>query len=127
MNDIDADYTQLPGFEHLYLEDSFVLDIVAHPGRLTITADLVLTPEHPQYQPPQQGEPHCFHRGRIEFTAVRRLVWSAQGAPPAIDASGDLDYGGIDALRRIGEVTYLDGDVGQLEIESPTATVYLVP
>lgn len=119
-------YTQLDGFEHLYLEDSFVLDIAAHPGRLTITIELVLTPEHPEYQPPSPSEQYCMRPGVIEFESVRRLAWTGQGTPPSTDASGTIDYGNIEEFEATEDTVTLQGDFGQLEIESTTPTVRLV-
>ena len=125
MSDLELQYTRIAGFEHLYLEDSYVLDLVARPGRFTVTAEIVLTAEHPDYRPPGVDEQYCFRRGHIEFASVRRLTWSGQGAPPAIDASGTVDYGTIDALRRVGGVTYLEGDFGMVQVESAAPTVIL--
>jgi hypothetical protein len=42
-----SDYWNIPGFEDLYLEDSWVLDIAARPGVLEFVVDLVLRESPP--------------------------------------------------------------------------------
>ncbi|MFF5495176.1 hypothetical protein [Streptomyces aquilus] len=113
-----VDYPQLSGFEHVYLEDSFVLGVTASPGRLSLEMDLVLTVHHPPYRPPAPGEQHCYTRARIEFLQVRSLTWTDQGTPPAVDASGETDYGGIDALFRDGSAFHIEGDWGSIDVVS---------
>lgn len=49
-------YWSIPGFEDLYLEDSWVLDITARPGVLEVVVDLVLRESHLSYKPPLTGE-----------------------------------------------------------------------
>jgi hypothetical protein len=120
-----ADYHSLAGFEHVYLEDSYVLGITAQPGTLTITLDLVLTADHPAYQPPTDGEQHHLQPAEITFVQVTSLTWTEQGAPPATDASGQIDYGGIDTLLRNGTATTVEGDFGRLHVESPAPALRL--
>ena len=45
-------YTELDGFENVYLEESYVLAIEARPGTVSFELEVVLTPEHPEYAPP---------------------------------------------------------------------------
>lgn len=116
-------YTDLPGFESLVLEESYVLGVEATPGALAFDLDLVLTPEHPAYAPPPATERECFRRGRIRFVQVRRLVWDAQGVPPATDASGEADFGHIDSLAWEGNVFTLEGDWGRMEVSAARAEV----
>ncbi|MEO6087136.1 MAG: hypothetical protein ABIQ18_28890 [Umezawaea sp.] len=122
---LPLDYSEIPGFENLYLEDSFVMDIVARPGELTIIAELVLTPGHHWYAPPKPGEQYCYRRGSIRFSPVSHLSWSHQGTPPAVDAGGESDFGGIDSLRVDGENYFLEGDWGQIELSGTTPVVLL--
>lgn len=125
MNAPVTPYTEIPGFEHVYLEDSFVLGVVASPGRLTFTIDAVLTPEHPHYQPPKQDEHHCYQRGVIVFERVGRLVWEGQGNPPAVDATGEIDYGSIDSMYAQGPLFSLSGEWGKIQVESHTPVLKL--
>ncbi|MDT7840978.1 hypothetical protein [Streptomyces justiciae] len=57
-------------------------------------------------------------RARIEFPEVRNLTWTDQGTPPAVDASGETDYGGIDALFRDGPGFHIEGDWGSIDVVS---------
>jgi hypothetical protein len=117
-------YRSLPGFEGMYLEDSFVLEVQATPGRLRITLDLRIGRAHPSYRDPLEGEVACFREAVIEFPAVQELTWTRQGASrPAVDASGEQDWGGIDSLRKVGAIHQLEGDWGVIEIVSQEPTV----
>lgn len=128
MNDESFAYTSLPGFEAVYLEDSFVLDIRANPGQLRISLDLVLTPQHPEYTPPKPQEQHCYRSAIIEFLNVRRLVWDGQGMiRPATDATGAVDYGGVDSLTVSAGVALIEGDWGVIEVESDPPVIRLHP
>lgn len=62
------DYTEFSGLADIYLEDSYVLEILEEPGKLTFKLDAVLTPEDPAYQPPRPGEQYCYRTGRLVFT-----------------------------------------------------------
>ena len=111
-------YEQLPGFEAVYLEDSFVLDVAAHPGVVRIDIEVVLTPRHPRYQPPRAGEQYCYHRSSILFESVDHLSWTYGGLRPAVDADGETDFGGIDEFGHDGSRYVVTGDFGRLELDA---------
>jgi hypothetical protein len=121
-----GDYPGIPGFEHVYLEDSFVLDIEIRYRHIRFSMDLVLTPGHPEYRAPEVGEHHCYRRGRIDFDDVTEVHWVGQIGPPALDAAGEADLGGIDSFISRGKSFALEGDWGQMEIVSSPPTVILV-
>jgi hypothetical protein len=50
------DYYELPSLEHVYLEDSWVLDIQTGPDSVEITLETVLTESHPEYSDPLPDE-----------------------------------------------------------------------
>lgn len=80
-----------PNFSGTGLEDSYVLEIRATPGRLNIT------------------------------------TWTGRGSiRPAVDASGEQDWGGIDALRQLGAVYQLEGDWGTIEVVSQEPIVRII-
>lgn len=118
MSSEKVDYPQLTGFEGVYLEDSFVLGVTASPGRLALDVELVLTARHPAYRPPAPGEQNCYARAVIEFPDIRSLTWTGQGTPPAVDAAGETDYGGIDALYWNGSAFHIEGDWGSIDVVS---------
>jgi len=94
-------YPDLPGLEHLYLEDSYVLDIEVRPGRVHLMLDLVLTADHPQHTDPLPGERYCYRRGELRFSAVTGLVWTGQGRPPAREPVLSLLGAGAGCCQRI--------------------------
>jgi hypothetical protein len=112
-------YEDLPALAGIFLEESYVLDVQAHPATLHFLMDLVLTPLHPEYTTPKNRdtqEQYCYRRGTIIFSRVRRILWQDQGTPPARDAAGELDYGNIDSFAWEGDSYRLNGDWGDLEI-----------
>ncbi|QDP94742.1 hypothetical protein FOE78_01355 [Microlunatus elymi] len=122
-----ADYWDLPGLAEVYFEDSWVLDVIAQPGRVGLDMDIVLRESHPDYRPPAPGEQYCYRRGRLIFAQVRSLSWQDQGAPPATDASGDHDYGSIDEFEvEEGNFT-LTGDFGTVRLTSAAPQIVWAP
>jgi len=111
-------YTELRQLRFLYLEDSYVLDVVAEPGTLVLKVDLVFTEDHPDYRPPAPGDRYAYTRGELKFSGVSRLTWSGQGAQPAVDASGERDYGCVDSLEFEGSRYRIEGDFGIIDLEA---------
>jgi hypothetical protein len=62
-----VNYSELPGLDGVYLEDSFVLGIGETSNQLVFDLDAVLTPSHPSYAPPHPGEQYCYRRGELLF------------------------------------------------------------
>lgn len=118
-----ADYWNLRGFEDLYLEDSWVLEIRATAGLLIIQADLVLRESHPFYEAPKPGEQYCYRRGTIRFEGITDLTWTGQGAPPGVDASGEQDLGSFDQFSVAGSAYRIRGDFGRIEAIAQPPTV----
>jgi hypothetical protein len=120
-------YTELPGLADIYLEDSYVLGIAARPTELRFLLDLVLTPSHERYRPPSPGEQYCYRKGELIFKGVTRLLWADQGAPPARDASAELDYGNIDGYEWDESSHRLyGGDWGGIDVVADAVTVKLL-
>jgi hypothetical protein len=119
--------TELPGLADIYLEDSYVLGVEARPAELRFLVDFVLTPSHEQYRPPPPGDQHCYRKGWLIFKGVTRLLWADQGAPPARDASGELDWGNIDEYEWDESGHHLSGgDWGRIDVVTDAVTVELV-
>lgn len=119
-------YSDLPGFQSLYLEDSFILDVLARPGSVVFEVELVLTGDHPDYRPPPPNEQHCYRRGRITFEGVTRLTWLSKNISPARGATGEIDYGGFDTFRVNGSTFVVAGEFGELNLEASGCTVSMV-
>lgn len=118
-----AGYWTLPGFEGLYLEDSWVLSIRPGEATLTLEVDFVLRESHPEYRAPLSGEQYCYRRGRIRFERVTAMSWTRGRAAPATDATGEQDLGSFDEFEVADEVYTIAGDFGTIEVvsERPTA------
>ncbi|MBT2500166.1 hypothetical protein J7E25_13820 [Agromyces sp. ISL-38] len=119
-------YWTLPGFEDVYLEDSWVLGIAQEVDSLTFTVDVVLRETHPSYQPPVEGEQYCYRRGRILFEKIRALSWTEPPALPAVDAMGESDFGSFDVFEVSDGAYVIAGDFGRLEVHSQEPTLELV-
>ncbi|MEJ7892352.1 MAG: hypothetical protein WKF94_06900 [Solirubrobacteraceae bacterium] len=119
-----ASYDTLPGLEHLYLEDSWVLGVHESATSLSFDLDAVLTEQHPRWHPPKPGEQYAYRRVALTFPAVRSLEWLSRGGPPATDASGERDRGNIDSfVVRDDGVYELDGDWGHVRVASDAPAV----
>ena len=111
-------YSQFSGFENVYLEDSYVLDIHINPSSVEFLLLVVINEQHPLYSPPECNEQYCFRKGMLRFPNVARLAWLEKSMKPYTDATGSVDYGNIDEFYLAGEYYNLRGDWGSLEIKS---------
>jgi hypothetical protein len=107
------------------LEESYVLDIQARPGLVTLEMDLALHVDHPRHRPASPGERHCYLRGTMRFLHVEELHWVDQGTPPAKDATGELDYGTVDSLVVEGNLYVLTGDFGRISVTASDLSIRL--
>ena len=113
-----VDYPDFPGFEHIYLEDSLVLNVRVRPDKVEIQIDAVLLEEHPDYcVPPPDGE-YCYQQGMILFEVVTKADWLAKEMVPNSDEDGSVDYGSIDWFFRRDDYYRIGGPFGELNIES---------
>jgi hypothetical protein len=106
------DYQELPSLAQIVLEESYVLDIEAHPSTIEFKIEFVLAGDHPEYRPPGPEASYCTRPGRLRFFGITRLSWADQAAPPAEDAAGEIDFGNIDSFKWAGSEYSLDGDWG---------------
>jgi len=113
-----AGYETITGLENIYLEDSWVLDVQESDASLTFALEAVLTEQHPQWKPRKPGEVHSYRRLRLTFPNLRHVEWLSRGGPPAMDTSGELDYGHIDTFVVSDHSYELTGDWGHVRVES---------
>lgn len=109
-------YRGITDLAHMYLTDSFVLDVTITPGTVVVTMDFVLEPGHPRFETPGRGHLSCFRRGDIVYEGVTEVDWSMPTVMPAIDALGERDHGGIDVYEVDGDRHGLVGDIGEIRI-----------
>ena len=118
-------YSELPGLENVYLEDSFVLDIEESSDKLVFELDAVLTPAHPSYAPPRPDEQYCYRRARLQFK-TDSVSWLARSQSRFRDAAGEEDLGNIDVFTADCGHYHLEGDWGTVEIESSVSPEFFL-
>ncbi|KMO84144.1 hypothetical protein BST22_13740 [Mycolicibacterium chubuense] len=110
------DYSKFPGLAGVYLEDSYVLEIVETPQQIVFRLDAVLTPESPAYHPPRPGEHYCYAAANLVFPDVAVVEWIRRTEKHFTDATGEEDLGNIDILQDEGDGFIVEGDWGRLRI-----------
>lgn len=116
-------YSQIPGFEGVYLEDSWVLQIIREANSLVFVVDLVLLESHPSYSPPTAGEQYCYRRAQVIFGNLRSLRWKSGVSRAATDASGETDLGSFDEFRVRADEYAFSGDFGSIVIAADAPVI----
>lgn len=121
-----VNYSDLVQFKGLYLEDSFVLQIIETKELVSFQMEFVLTKEHPSYQEPLDNEMYCYRYGVIDFIAPKRVLWEYRNQKVvSIDANGENDFGNIDIFSKYRDVYSLEGDWGSVLIHCKKIEVIL--
>lgn len=89
----------LPEYEGVYLEDSYILGLVAEGNNLRLPMEFALTIDHPHYAAPIAGEAHCFRKGSILIEEPKIMEWNAGTPSLARDAAGIFDFGRLELYR----------------------------
>ena len=110
-------YWQFPGFENIYLEDSYVLSINAKTS-IQILLEAVLTENHSLYTQPLPGEQYCYRRMTVNFPHPQTYDLVLNNISPIADPDGGVDYGNIDDFFMADDKYYLRGEWGELTIVS---------
>lgn len=110
-------YWQFPGFENIYLEDSYVLSINAKTS-IQIPLEAVLTENHSLYTQPLPGEQYCYRRMTVNFPHPQTYDLVLNNISPIADPDGSVDYGNIDEFFMADGKYYLTGEWGELTIVS---------
>jgi hypothetical protein len=110
-------YWQLPGFENIYLEDSYVLSINANIS-IQILLEAVLTENHPLYTPALSGEQYCYRQMTVNFPHPQTYDLVLNNISAIADPDGSVDYGNIDDFFMADDKYYLRGEWGELTIVS---------
>jgi hypothetical protein len=113
----------------IVLEESWVLHVDASLRRLSVTLDLVLTPDHREYSPPRTNETYCYRRGTLTVDSDTAVLARRSTCPPAVDATGEADYGHIDRFTQATDIAdnvwELSGEWGEALIRQPRVHVHL--
>lgn len=117
-------YEGFPGFEEVYLEDSWVLRVEESSESIKFEMELVLCEGHPQYHAPYKDEQYCYSKGSIVFDKPSDVTWLAKTMTrPAVDANGEVDFGNVDSFELKNGVYHLQGDWGEIELRSAAVTI----
>jgi hypothetical protein len=122
VEDRTLNWRDMPEFTGVDLEDSWVLgwQLDASGGHLLIELEASLWPGHAAYGPPAVGEYTCYRQARLIFEGVRNVsgLREQSTVKPYFDPDGELDYGSVDALERVGEECRLVGPMGDVTLHA---------
>ncbi|PSB03785.1 hypothetical protein C7B69_26215 [filamentous cyanobacterium Phorm 46] len=116
-------YWQFPGFENIYLEDSYVLSINAKVS-IQILLEAVLTENHPLYTSALSGEQYCYRQMTVNFPNPQTYDLVLNNISPIADPDGSVDYGNIDEFFMADDKYYLRGEWGELTIVSDPPLIF---
>ena len=117
-------YYELPRFDQVYLEDSFVTGLIENGAELSFLLDLILREGHPRYSPPKPHEQYCYRRAKLMFVRPTLVRWETRDFRPTTDASGEVDYGNIDAMQVLDDGSYhLEGSWGAVLVTSAPPSI----
>lgn len=111
----------------ILFNESYVLAIHIAPYSVYMKMDFRLTEDHPLYEKPLEPDGGNFMLGEIVVSGFRTVEWEATGAPPAIEASGGLDFGCLDQIDEISGGWLLGGDWGQLRVLGGSLSATMQP
>lgn len=109
-------YSDFGDLAHVYLEDSFVLDITESVGAILFSIEVVLTPQHPNYRSPKSGEQYCYADADLVIDGATDVRWIERTGRAYTDASGETDLGNIDSMVYKDDHYEIAGDWGQVNI-----------
>ena len=115
-------YHAIPGLEHFYLEDSWIIAIDQSDG-LRFKLEAVVTEEHPAYRELKPGEQYCYRWLTISWPASASIDFQPSGQPPAVDATGATDYDNIDRFEWADARFEVEGNFGRVTVEGPSPSV----
>lgn len=113
----------MPALEHIYLEDSWVLDVRVSYRIVKFVFDLVLTENHRLDTPPPPHEAYCYRKAELIFDGVSSINWDNMGLRPAVDATGTFGFGNVDFSNKQGNLFVLGGDWGRMKVTSQNPTL----
>jgi hypothetical protein len=109
----------LAAFDHIMLEDTFVLAWHREGDALSLQVLASLLPSHPLARPPANGEWACYMQGIVLFQGVSSVkgLLDMEQVRPVVDPDGTVDYGCIDGLEaRDAGVFSISGEFGDVTV-----------
>jgi hypothetical protein len=113
--------SNLSEFDHVMLDDTFVLEWCVSPAEVVFHVLAHLRPEHPQASSPAPGDWACYRPANIVFPNVAECsgLLPKSEVASTIDPDGSIDYGTIDALLEPNAGTFrICGNFGDVLIRS---------
>lgn len=104
---------------HVDLSESYVLRWLSDGRAVVFDLDIALFPEHPRYSSPLPEEWTCYRAGQLIFNDCTSVIGLKEmtSVTPAVDASGEVDYGHIDTFEIVNQSSYaLAGEFGHVLI-----------
>lgn len=110
------------GFDTVVLEESFVLNLKTTMSFVEFQMAFAVNEAYPLYTPPQpneQGEEmsYSYRRGRLFLPNMEQVKWQSRIQPYIDPGTGTVDYGAIDYFYKEGDLYFLAGYWGELEIQ----------
>ena len=125
MNVDRQDYTELPIFDGLRLEDSWVRRIKVSGSIIEFSLDFVLREKHPLFSPPLRGEALCYRSGTLSFSDFSGMEFDTRGGEAAGDPEGLLEVGFIDSMWLSGDSYLIVGEWGTLRMTGAKVSLAL--
>jgi hypothetical protein len=116
-------YDQLPGLEHLYLEDSYLLAVHEDGDELRLDIEAVMTEQHPRFTPRKPHETYSYLRVAIVFIEPRSVDWLERSMKPITDPDGETDYGNIDSFTFDQDRYEITGEWGHIVLHGTAPVV----
>lgn len=104
-------YEEWPALENVLLEESWVLEVAASRRQIAFRIEAVLLPGHEGFEHPKPDQMYCYRTGWLSIVSENMSV-ELSGAPPAVDAIGQMDLGHIDLFEEVDGGWMLQGDWG---------------
>jgi len=120
------EYFNIEVLKNIYLEDSYVLEIIEQSDKILFKVDFVLCESHPYYKTPQINERYCYRHGEIIFSEIVEIRWIEKNTENySYDANNLKDLGNIDSFFYEGNKFFLEGSWGEVIIKSDTIQLVL--
>lgn len=121
-----VEYYSFQGFENVFLEDSFVLNIKTSQILAEFLVEIILTEKHRLYSKPKPNEVYCYKKAKISFPKIENIVWIEVNICPSIDANNEVDFGNIDSFFYENDFYNISGDWGEVKIQSQSPTIKFI-
>lgn len=112
------EYFNIEVLKGIYLEDSYVLEIIEQLDKILFKMDFVLCESHPFYKAPKKNERYCYRLGEIVFSELDKISWIEKNTENySYDANNEKDLGNIDSFNFDCNMYFLDGSWGKVIIK----------